>query len=115
MRGYSDDDISRAILASGITLNKTLPNLQDNDKSIFERLRANGESSADVARKMKMSIPEVNAAAYRYNDVLQSTESPINKAFRKAIKSDKKLSGAEKEALTRRLNGSSAKDAASFL
>ena len=115
MRGYSDDDISRAILASGITLNKTLPNLQDNDKSIFERLRANGESSADVARKMKMSIPEVNAAADRYNDVLQSTESPINKAFRKAIKSDKKLSGAEKEALTRRLNGSSAKDAASFL
>ena len=115
MRGYSDDDISRAILASGITLNKTLPNLQDNDKSIFERLRANGESSADIARKMKMSIPEVNAAADRYNDVLQSTESPINKAFRKAIKSDKKLSGAEKEALTRRLNGSSAKDAASFL
>jgi curved DNA-binding protein CbpA/8-oxo-dGTP pyrophosphatase MutT (NUDIX family)/predicted ABC-type ATPase len=115
MRGYSDDDISRAILASGITLSKTPPNLQDNDKSIFERLRANGESSADIARKMKMSIPEVNAAADRYNDVIQNTESPINKAFRKAVKSDKQLSGAEKEAITRRLNGSSMKDAASFL
>lgn len=115
MRGYSDDDISRAIFASGITLTKASPDLQENDKNIFERINGKGESPADVARKMKMSISEANASAARYASVLENTESPINKAFRKAIKADKKLSGAEKEVLRRRLNGASIADAAAFL
>lgn len=112
---YSDEDISRAILASGITLSKSSANLNANDLDIFKRINAGGESSADVARKMKMTVREVNDAAERYAKVLENTESPINKAFRKALKSDKKLSGAEKEVLRRRLNGASINDAAQFI
>lgn len=115
MAPHSDDDISRAILASAITLAKSSFNIGPNDKDIFERLHARGESAADIARKSKMTVGEVTSAANNYLDMLAQTESPINKAFRKVIKSDKKLSGVEKEVLTRRLNGASIKDAAGFL
>ena len=115
MAGFSDDDITRAILASAITLSKSSEGLSPEDKSIFERLNAKGESAADVARKMNMTVGEVTSAANKYLEMLTNTESPVNKAFRKAIKSDKKLSGVEKEVLTRRLNGASIKDAAAFL
>jgi 8-oxo-dGTP pyrophosphatase MutT (NUDIX family)/predicted ABC-type ATPase len=115
MARYSDEDIARAVLASGLALNKKSFDVGPNDQSIFERLHAKGESAADIARKSNMTVGEVTSAANKYLDMLAQTESPINKAFRKVIKSDKKLSGVEKEVLTRRLNGASIKDAADFL
>lgn len=114
-KGLSDDAISREILYSGLKLSKSSNTVSPAERAAYNDMTSNDLSIRDVSKKYNMSFMEAADLVIKVENSISDREPEINAALRKALMSDRYLSGIEKMALVKRLNGASKESAAKFM